>query len=493
MYKNKQKRASVLIISSFFLANFLLLLLLQGLQAEPLIPTVTLSGSQKLVDQATAHPGSSLQYTIIISNGSAITVSASLTDPLPIGLTVEPGSLTATMATTLTENAQAIAWVGTLAGYEMITISFSAAISSSLSVGESVVNTAVLTGTGQAITLMATTELVNAQLYLPFINRLLPPPSTPILQPIQITCNSDNWTVNWTSTDTDVMYELQEAHNAAFTNPTTYNTANLSQPINHTASTNNRYYYRVRAIRGTSTSSWSNSVNILGHYLDDFSDSASGWVIGETSISTVGYSGGEYLIRTKDTGVTNAIFLATSIAPEENRTNYSVEADLRWRPTASTEGLYGLVFGSNNDASKFYFAALFPDLQGYRIFFFDSTLPFEDRLQQVSDYETSSVINSGTADNHMRINRIGSNIELIVNGTSLGNWSDSTQLGSTRTGLIAVAINPNNNPVVDARYDNFRVNTCNSGTAAIVSELRQTAVTNPNPAILPAALFAPTP
>ena len=490
MYKNKQKRASFLIISSFFLANLLLLLLLQGLQAEPISPTINLSSSAKLVDQTEAHPGDTLQYNIVISNSSAITVSASLTDPLPVGLMVKAGTLTATIATTLTENAQAIAWAGTLGSYEMVTVTFSAAISSGLSVGEWVTNTAVLTGTGQAITLTATTELVAFQLYLPLINRAL---STPTLQPIQLACNSDNWTVNWTNADMGVMYELQEAHDAAFTNPTIYTTANLSQAINHPASPDNVYYYRVRSNSGTTMSPWSNSVNIFGNYFDDFNDPASGWAVTENDISIVGYSGGEYAIRTKNTGIPNTIFLASSFAPETSRTNYIVEADLRWFGGASTEGLYGLVFGANNDGSKYYFAALFPDLQGYRIFFFDSTLPIADRLQQVSDFETSSVINTGTAVNHMRVNRIGNNIELIVNGTSLGNWSDSKQLGSTGTGLIAVDINPNNTPVVEGRYDNFRVATCNSSSATITSGLRQTAVPNPSPAILPEALFAPTP
>ncbi|MCB8942217.1 MAG: DUF11 domain-containing protein [Ardenticatenaceae bacterium] len=481
MFKNRQKRASFLIVASFFLANLLLLLLLQRLQAEPNQPA-NLSGSQKLVNQPTAHPGDTIQYSIVISNSSPATITATLNDPLPAGLMVATGSLTATQATTLTENSQNIAWSGLVAGHEVVTVSFAAVISSGLAVGEAVVNTAVLTGTGQPINLSVTTELVSFQLYLPFISRAY---TTPVLQPIQLTCASDDWTVNWNNTDTGVMYELQEAHNAAFTNPTTYNTAATSQPIANAPSTDNFYYYRVRSTNGTTHSPWSNSVSIIGSYLDNFSATDSGWFVGENSNGRFRYDNNGYEIASKKAG-----FLLPSLAPDVERNGYIAATDVRWRTGSPANGIYGLVFGANEDVTKYYFLAVYAETQEYWLFFFDSSQPTADRLRPIFPSRlTSAAINPGHANNHLQVTRIGSTIEVAINGVDLGSWSDNAQTGATRAGLLITA-NPSG-PESAALFDNFKVSACGSTSSTITPAFRHTtAVPQPIPTD---TLFLPAP
>ena len=481
-----QKRTSFLIIGIFFLTNLLLLFLIKGLQASTQTPS-DLAGSQKLVDQATAHLGDTLVYTIIVSNSSATSVTASLIDYLPTGLIYQPETLTATIGTAASAEGNIIIWDGSLSGHAMATIAFATTISSGLSVGSAVVNTAVITSNAQTITRTATTFIVNSQIYLPFIQRGL---TTQTLNPIQLTCNSDSWTVSWNNNDTGVTYELQESHTADFATPTIYTTMNSFQPINNPPSPDNIYYYRVRSSNGAMTSAWSDSISVVGNFFDGFADTASGWAEGENSISVVGYDNNEYFVRTKDTGIPNVVFLASSFSPDVSRSNYIVEADMHWQSGATTAGLYGLIFGANADGSQYYFVALFSDSQEFQIFFFDSTLPFADRLQPVSPRLSEPLIQPGTAVHHVLVERVGENIALQINGVSLGSWMDNSLLGSTRAGLIAAA-NPAIDPVVEARYDNFKLSACPGPTAVSPSSFIMTAVSPAQIQPLPSeALFA---
>jgi hypothetical protein len=322
-------------------------------------------------------------------------------------------------------------------------------------------------------------------LYLPAINRGL---TTPILQPIQLVCGSDSWTVNWGNNDTAVTYELQEDHDPNFVAPTIYTPMTTSQTINNAPSPNNLYHYRVRSTTGSMTSPWSNTVSVVGNFYDDFTDINSGWAITETAISMVGYDSGEYFVNTKDAGNNNLSFLASSLSPDINRTNYIIEADVHWQSGSSTSGLYGLVFGANADVSKYYFVGIFTNLQEYQVFYFDSTLPVNDRLQSISPRDDHPAIQQGTAVNHIRVERIGENITLQINGADMGSWSDNRLTGLTRAGVVAVA-NQNINPVVKARYDNFKISGCDNPTAVVHTSFNTTAVTPLTHTISPEALF----
>jgi hypothetical protein len=88
-----------------------------------------------------------------------------------------------------------------------------------------------------------------------------------------------NWTISSNSSLTG--YELQQSQDPTFaTGVTTYSPASsaTSQLINAVqASANNVYYYRIRALKSGLSSGWSNVVQVVGAYYDEFTSNQTGW------------------------------------------------------------------------------------------------------------------------------------------------------------------------------------------------------------------------
>jgi uncharacterized repeat protein (TIGR01451 family) len=122
--------------------------------------------------------------------------------------------------------------------------------------------------------------------------------------------NSNNqWTVSWQPLPGVTGYELQEAKNSDFTNPTVYalGAGATSQNVQQPLSWSNSYYYRIRGMVGSSTGVWSDTLTVVGGYRDDFTDSASGWALRRTSYlqKTFSYYGsgaeaGNYIVIVDD-------------------------------------------------------------------------------------------------------------------------------------------------------------------------------------------------
>ena len=129
-----------------------------------------------------------------------------------------------------------------------------------------------------------------------------------------------------------------------------------------------------------------------------------------------------------------------------------VETDVRW--VGSPGQTYGLIFGlpegANNTFNQFYRFDINTVSQEFRLSYFNGFI-FTDIVPATF----SSMINSGTASNHLKVIHNGPQITLEINGTELGTFSDATLTGSTNTGLVSI---PNNDsPTSDARFDNFLV------------------------------------
>lgn len=94
--------------------------------------------------------------------------------------------------------------------------------------------------------------------------------------------NANNqWTLSWQNPGVLVTsYQFQEATNSSFNNATTTNlNPNVySRSVQKPISTQPVFYYRVRPVWGSYVGSWSNTVQVVGGYRDDFSDPTSGWV-----------------------------------------------------------------------------------------------------------------------------------------------------------------------------------------------------------------------
>lgn len=287
--------------------------------------------------------------------------------------------------------------------------------------------------------------------YLPIIAKA-PPILT--IEPIVRAPGSNDWTISWTGgTDTVTEYVLEEADNAAFTAPTVYTSTETFVDFDYGASINQVFYYRVRADGSWGEGPWSESVRIVGvYYFDNFSNPSSGWTIGNTATSSYGYQDGQYEI-----GVSKAGILSVAAAPNTACDGYEVEMVSNWASGSATNGIYGLMFGADSSLNNYYFLAVRSDTQAYRLFLYNG-----GSLTSLTSWITNGVINSGASVNKLHVARYGSSIDVSINDSYLGSYSDGTLTGLTRMGVLA---SPNSaNPTAEARFDDFSVGPCGSTT-----------------------------
>lgn len=299
----------------------------------------------------------------------------------------------------------------------------------------------------------AAKEQADVFVYLPIVAKA--PPMLKI-DPIGLTCGSNAWTVAWTGGDDAVSeYVLEEAHDVAFTSATVYTSTASFMAFDHAPSVDNFYYYRVRADGGWGAGSWSETTSVVGGFYDDFANHASGWPTADNTTGTVGYQDSQYKIGVKQAGN-----LISAAAPDAARDGYTAEAEAQWAAGSATDGMYALVFGATISFDQYYFLAVRPDGQLFRLYFFDSSLPTADRLRGIMGWTSSGVINNGAGMNSLHVTRIGSNIQVSINDTDLGTWSDGALTGPTYTGLMSTS-NPAH-PTVEARFDNFALSACDT-------------------------------
>ena len=125
-----------------------------------------LSGSYKEVSAESAEAGSTLVYTIVVSNsGDAVASNVMVTDTLPSALSyvnnsveIEMGAGSSTTQLPTFANG-AVKWAGSVAANQSVTLTFSAVLSGSLAVGTVVTNSAELSTLTQ--TLDATTTIIQ--------------------------------------------------------------------------------------------------------------------------------------------------------------------------------------------------------------------------------------------------------------------------------------------------------------------------------------------
>ena len=79
---------------------------------------------------------------------------------------------------------------------------------------------------------------------------------------------------------------------------------------------------------------------------------------------------------------------------------------------------------------------------------------------------SSGSINTGTANNRIKVERSGSSIKAYANGQLLASIWDGTYTGTRRVGLI---VSSYDQPNVDARFDNFTVYPATCGGANVTA------------------------
>ena len=303
--------------------------------------------------------------------------------------------------------------------------------------------------------------------YLPLVVKS--PPELALEAP-SLSCGSNAWTMAWNDGGTAVSaYLLEEAHEPAFTAPVPYMTTATTQALNHPPSTDNLYYYRVRADGNWGAGPWSETQLVVGGFLDTFTDAGSGWPVADDAQGSAAYAGGAYLVGAKQAG-----YLIAALAPDVARNGYRAAVDVQWAAGSATDGLYALVFGAAADLNRYYFLAVRPSAQSYRVYFFDGSLPAADRLRPLTAWTPSAAIHGGAQMNHLEVTRVGDGIQAAVNGTAVGSWTDAAQTGATFSGVV-VSSNPAN-PAAAASFDNFSLGACGTILAQTALEVNRTAV-----------------
>jgi len=77
-------------------------------------------------------------------------------------------------------------------------------------------------------------------------------PGTPVPSVVGVTTTGQTYNVEWTPTEGTTQYEVQEAGDAGFTNPTVITVAGTSQAFTKNISVPTAFFYRVRALTGCS-------------------------------------------------------------------------------------------------------------------------------------------------------------------------------------------------------------------------------------------------
>lgn len=244
----------------------------------------------KTVNRTQAAPGAHLAYTVQIDNiGGDPALGVMMTDTLPADVTYVNNSLSVTGGGSAGIAGSVITWTGNISDSAQVIVSFTAYINPGTTPGTIIENSAELAGPGGPLADSATTTVIdpsiqNLKAYLPVVTAPPPPPpGAPILS-ITRASYENSWTVAWTNVGADVFYELQESQTPDFASVTIYNMGNsTSTVIQKSLTIHNEYFYRVRAYNTSGSSGWSNAVQVIGAYRDDFTTTINDWSIRRTT------------------------------------------------------------------------------------------------------------------------------------------------------------------------------------------------------------------
>ena len=186
-------------------------------------------------------------------------------------------------------------------------------------------------------------------------------------------------------------------------------------------------------------------------YFDDFSDPDSGWPVDDSGSVAADYDSGNYRVQIKEDD--RFVWVSPQSLTFDGCT-VEVEA---WRGTGGNSS-YGIVFGLDASAGKFYAFIVQPYNQQYALSRRDG-----DSWVTLIPYTDSSHVNFNKAHNRLRVTRDGSQIRLYVNDHYLASYTDSTYTGTRRVGIYASS---GSESPIWLRYDDFTVWGPGYGTAS---------------------------
>ncbi|HFC11590.1 MAG TPA: DUF11 domain-containing protein, partial [Anaerolineae bacterium] len=284
---NRLNRATIIALILTICALTIALASFSGLSVSAAPTAADLSTSTKTVNKAEALNDDTLSYTIIISNSGDDTANTvTMIDTLPTGLTYVANSAALVEAINVIDNGfnvsgQQITWSGGIGADAHATIELQATIGAGVAISSVLTNSAAISDGTNTYTVTAPTQVVSQTgnfIYLPVLFKTPLPPTIHVGPVTSDGGTGYQWTVSWNQVDDGGTYEIQESRDSDFNTFVSVNTiAGLSKQYSQQPSAFNQFFYRVRYNINGLSSPWSNVVNAIGAYEDNFSFNTTGW------------------------------------------------------------------------------------------------------------------------------------------------------------------------------------------------------------------------
>jgi hypothetical protein len=146
---------------------------------------------------------------------------------------------------------------------------------------------------------------------------------------------------------------------------------------------------------------------------DDFSDTSSGWEVGDYQTGSVGYQSGQYQVQSLGNGDTmwgiagrdfSDVVIEVTAEQVSGPANDNNDYGVMCRIQENSDGYFLLISGDG---------------------FYAILKRSDDQFTSLVDWSPSDVINTGDSTNQISATCEGSSLELVVNGQSLATASDS--------------------------------------------------------------------
>ncbi|MCA9980069.1 MAG: DUF11 domain-containing protein [Anaerolineales bacterium] len=252
---------------------------------EIISATASFTGSTKTVDETGPRAGETVNYTVVVHNSGDLNVQAvDVVDTLPAGLSLTGTPLSSGGGTFDTSDPQELLWTGPVDAFTAVTLTYSAQVGNNIEPGTVLTNSVMISGGGaDAVTRDAAVEVVPSVYYLnlPLVSVPLPVPTVANLQSSRPN-SANSWTLTWDGQDAE-FYEIQESRDPNFSDVVTYQVNEETYTLTKDVTYRNVYYYRARGVNGSQMSDWSNAVEVIGGYYDEFENADSGWAIRRTT------------------------------------------------------------------------------------------------------------------------------------------------------------------------------------------------------------------
>jgi uncharacterized repeat protein (TIGR01451 family) len=253
-----------------------------------------LGTSSKMADRDEVPAGSSVTYTIRVENSGDAQVSVTMVDALPAGLSyvgherveiegVLPGD------PEFEVEGNEVTWYGDIIGGGYAVLEISARVDVTVAPGTILTNVAEISGGEQTVQPSVAIEVLEMVevpgVFLPITTYGIQPDPPGISDFEATRPNSQNkFSLSWNGGPNASRYVVQQANNPNFNSPIEYDTGlNTFLNLQPEPSWRNDFYFRVRSYEGVIPGEWSETINVVGAYYDEFDDPESGWSIRRTT------------------------------------------------------------------------------------------------------------------------------------------------------------------------------------------------------------------